>query len=235
MMDIEKFRQTTYDSDGDATEFRNYISNNSNEVVKSFYERLLTFPKHLLNYIETIFVDLEEDFKDQNVQGFIDLITTRDPVSAKLCLIYGFDPNSMFCDLPILRIALDYADFERRVEHDFSIPTLLVQFGADIESPDKLGNTILCHYVVTHNSIEARWLLEKGANPNSRIYKDDESFLEYAVLNQDYIMATLLLDYGAIDTTIYRQAIKHQRYTSIPFFIETSTFSDKMGYPFVGE
>ena len=78
------------------------------------------------------------------------------------------------------------------------IVSLFVDLGADIHCKNRDGWDALL-YAVKRNQIEiAQFLLEKGANANTRDRKAGWSAWMYAFANDDRYMQKLLLDYGAV-------------------------------------
>jgi ankyrin repeat protein len=84
------------------------------------------------------------------------------------------------------------------------IITLLIQAGINVDTKDSSGRTPL-YLVVNNRPVRyeaARILLEHGADPN--FYYNSETLLHTAVTEQDTILASLLIDFGANVNTVNR-------------------------------
>lgn len=139
-----------------------------------------------------------------SVEAFLDAAYTNDDITVKLAIAQGIDIESVDEELwtalswavnqghfNVSKILIEaganvnHKDAEEETvlmvaiqseETNLELLDLLLENGADIEAQDNIGWTVLSHAVNMDDVEIAKFLLEKGANPDAKWFEDDEEY-----------------------------------------------------------
>ena len=147
------------------------------------------------NYIEYTDPDRKEEkeITENSDQAFNNALYALDVIKVKKLIKLGADVNKEdeYGATPLRRIAsVSYAEPFLKAKQ-LEMIELLLTLGADIDHKDKNGYTALSSFGTNYDV--AKFLLEKGANPNT---KDIMPLIE-AVRNGDVKLIELLIHHGA--------------------------------------